>query len=222
MMGGVSIAAFLLLRHVRQRGMLGRAADVAIEMGVSHAVGGAGAAALRGARGLRSGRSSSSEPAPWERVGGLGDAAAVHGAPQHGFDPVPGGGGGAVFGAGVGESGSPGAATDERGCGGEGRGRQSAVVGTAEMTVGGDRVRHEGFSPRTSGNSGDPRRSAADGFEGGGVPGAGRDAGADDAAAPEVPPIVETDYGGPVPLPPEPLDDEPPPDDGEATFTGHF
>jgi hypothetical protein len=40
-------------------------------------------------------------------------------------------------------------------------------------------------------------------------------------AAPAVPPIVETAYTGPLPLPPEPLDDEPPPDEGEAHFGGH-
>jgi hypothetical protein len=219
MMGGVSIAAFLLLRHVRsefggrarQRGMLGRVADVAIGMGVSHAVGGAGAAAMRGARGLRGRAAGAGEPPPWERAGGgVGDAAAVHGAPQPGFDPVPGGG--ALFAGDVGERGSS-VMAGEPGDG-EGRASRPRAARVVEMTVGVDDVEREKLSPQARHGSGDWPSSVGDWPDGGGGSGGVDDgqgsAGVGDATTPEVPPIVD---GGPIPLPPEPPDDEPPPDE---------
>ena len=58
MMGAVSIAAYMLLRHIRAdlsgqprgRGLFGRGADVALGLGMHAAVGGAGSAALAGAQ----------------------------------------------------------------------------------------------------------------------------------------------------------------------------
>ena len=97
MMGAVCYAALVLLRHVKAdvsgrpggRGLLGRAADVAVGAGMRAGVGGAGAAALGGLRGLRS-RSGSHRPTPWEQIdAAVADAQEVLGAPRSGFEPVP-------------------------------------------------------------------------------------------------------------------------------------
>ena len=99
MMGGVAIAALMLLRHIRTDvsgrsgggGLWRQAAGVAVGMGMTAALGGAGSAAAQGIRGLRRRSDSQGEPAPWERMDA--QAAAAHGIPQPGFDPVPGVGG---------------------------------------------------------------------------------------------------------------------------------
>ena len=96
MMGAVSIAAYMLLRHIRAelsgrprgRGLLGRGADVALGLGMHAATGGVGSAALAGAKGLRAGLGGGRTP--WEQLDKAADRAAdVHGGPQPGVDPVP-------------------------------------------------------------------------------------------------------------------------------------
>lgn len=95
MMGGVAIAALMLLRHIRTDvsgrrnggGLWRQAGSVAVGMGMSAALGGAGGAAAQGIKGLRRRPGSQNEPAPWEQMGA--EAAVVHGAAQPGFDSVP-------------------------------------------------------------------------------------------------------------------------------------
>lgn len=109
MVGAASVAALYLLGHLRAdlegpksgRGMFGRAADVALGMGMHAALGGAGKAALGGARGLRNALGRGGKT-PWEQIderAASADPQEVLGGPQEGFDPVPGddaGSGGAV------------------------------------------------------------------------------------------------------------------------------
>jgi hypothetical protein len=154
--------------------------------------------------------------------GAVDDASAVHGAPQPGLEPVPGGG--ESVGAGVGGRAAPGVVAGDRGSRSESRGRPpTTAAGTAEMAVSVDDVRREGLSPRPESDSRGRRRSGgprAGGGESTGFSGWRASSGAGSEAAPAVPPIVETAYTGPLPLPPEPLDDEPPPDEGERTSVG--
>ena len=102
MMGGVAVVALLLLRHIRADlsgrpagpGLVRQATGVAVGMGMTAAFGAAGSAAVAGARGLRRRSGSRGELTPWEQLEAESrNAAAVHGAPQPGFDPVPGGAG---------------------------------------------------------------------------------------------------------------------------------
>jgi hypothetical protein len=97
MMGGVAIAALMLLRHIRTDiagrrgggGLWRQAGSVAVGMGLSAVVGGASGAAAQGLRGLRR-RSRSGlqgEQEPWERMDA--EAGVVHGAAQSGLDSVP-------------------------------------------------------------------------------------------------------------------------------------
>jgi hypothetical protein len=103
MMGGVAVVALLLLRHIRSDlsarppggGLLRQAAGVAVGMGMTAAFGAAGSAALAGARTLGRRSGPDVELTPWERMDAEANtAAAVHGAPRPGFEPVPGSGGG--------------------------------------------------------------------------------------------------------------------------------
>jgi hypothetical protein len=95
MMGGVAIAALMLLRHIRAEvsgrrgggGLWRQAGSVAVGMGVSAAVAGAGGAAAQGIRGLGRRSGSQGDQAPWERMDA--EAGVVHGAAQVGFDSVP-------------------------------------------------------------------------------------------------------------------------------------
>ena len=96
MMGGVALAALMLLRHIRTDmsgrpsggGLWRRAGSVALGMGMTAALGGAGSAAAQGIRGLRRRSDSRGEtPTPWERMDA--EAAVVHGSPQPGFDVAP-------------------------------------------------------------------------------------------------------------------------------------
>ena len=111
MMGAVSVAALVLGRHVsadlsghpRGGGLVGRATDVAVGMGIQAGLGGAGSAAAKGLRG-RLGRARGATP--WEQLDRVADnAARVHGSPAPGVDPVPNApddpGGGAVSPAGA-------------------------------------------------------------------------------------------------------------------------
>ena len=98
MMGGVAIAALMLLRHIRTdvagrpagSGLFRQAASVAVGMGMTAALGGAGTAAAQGIRGLRQRSNAQGEPTPWERMDTqAASTTAVHGTPQSGFEPVP-------------------------------------------------------------------------------------------------------------------------------------
>jgi hypothetical protein len=226
----VSIAALLLLRHVRvelgerppQRSVLGRAADVAVGMGMHAAVGGIGSAAVHGTRGLR-GRASGGQqdPAPWERIGGpVDEAAAVHGAPRPGFEPVPGGGG-ALVGARVRGRASPGVESRAPTGGGETGGRRLPDgAATPETGISVDGVLRDGLSPEPRNDPRNRRRPAGPRAGAGGQPtefDGGERRGESATPAPAVPPIVETIHTGPLPLPPEPMDGEPPPDDGDVS-----
>ena len=97
-MGGASMTALYLLRHIRAdldgrapgHGFLGRAADMALGLGIHAASGGAGKAVLGGARGLGK-RLGGGGTTPWERLDEQAAANPHHvlGPPQDGFAPVP-------------------------------------------------------------------------------------------------------------------------------------
>jgi hypothetical protein len=210
MMGGVSIVALLLLRHIRADlsghrsggGLLRQAAGVAVGVGVSAALGGAGTAAVASARGLRRRSGSRGELTPWEQLEAQSKSApAVHGAPQPGFEPVPGGG----------DSGG-----QTRG-GGAGAGVAAVVDGVASAHLG-----DLGESTTVAAMS----HGRGDGVESSrrrGRPPAQRPAAQPDATSgpsapteidvPAVPPMSETHDPESIPLPehePPPYDDEPP------------
>jgi hypothetical protein len=96
-MGAASLVALHLLRHIRAdlaghhpgRGILGRASDVALGLGMHAALGGTGKAALGGARGLRG--LLDHRKTPWETMdeNAPTDPHQVLGPAQEGFDPVP-------------------------------------------------------------------------------------------------------------------------------------
>lgn len=93
-MGGGSMAALYLLRHIRAdlqgqqpgRGLLGRAGDVAMGLAMHAGLKGAGSAALGGMRGLH-GKGKT----PWEQLDehSASNPQDVLGQPQEGFSPVP-------------------------------------------------------------------------------------------------------------------------------------
>ncbi len=95
MMGAVSAVALHLLGHIRadlngdprNRGLLGRATDVALGMGLRAAVGGAGSAAARGA-GRVAGKLGGARMTPWERLEARASDPATLGPPQPGFAPI--------------------------------------------------------------------------------------------------------------------------------------
>lgn len=233
-MGGASLAALMLLRHIRAdlggqpggRGLFGRATNVAVGMGLQAAIGGAGAAALGGARGIGAGRGGRGEMTPWERLDAeAADATTVHGGPQRGFDPVPEPNGGAR-GAGIGGERKAGGGEALAGIDGFGGapGERAAANGdepagevapvTAPATSTPTSSRPTGRAPhgrragmRSAGGSASEPSTGADPFP---APGFADVAG--EAAV--VPPIVDSHYSGPAPPPPEPPpeDFEPPPD----------
>lgn len=94
-MGGASMAALYLLRHIRAdlqgqhpgRSLLGRASDVAMGLAMHAGLKGAGSAALNGLHALRANGKT-----PWERLAeqSAADPQQVLGEPQDGFAPVPG------------------------------------------------------------------------------------------------------------------------------------
>ncbi|WP_414687798.1 hypothetical protein [Mycobacterium sp.] len=97
MMGAASLAALYLLRHVRAEmaghpgghAMLGRATDVALGMGISAAVGGAGRAGLRGVRGMARELRARRDPPPWEQLDkATENPRQVHGPPMPGWEPL--------------------------------------------------------------------------------------------------------------------------------------
>jgi hypothetical protein len=97
-MGGASMAGLHLLRHIRAdlqgrapgHGFAGRAADVALGLGMRAVLGGAGNAVLGGARGLGKTFGGGGKT-PWERLDEQAGANPhqVLGPPQDGFAPVP-------------------------------------------------------------------------------------------------------------------------------------
>jgi hypothetical protein len=131
-MGGASMAALYLLRHIRAdldgrtpgHGFLGRAADVALGLGVHAAAGGAGKAVLGGARGLGK-RLGGGGTTPWERLDELAAANPhrVLGSPQDGFAPVPTESPGAP-----GQSGDAPATAGEPGAGSAASGQETSTV----------------------------------------------------------------------------------------------
>jgi hypothetical protein len=211
MMGGVAIVALVLLRHIRAEmsgrpaggGLLRQAAGVAVGMGVTAAVGGAGTAAVAGARGLRRRSGSRGELTPWEQLEAQSKTpAAVHGTPQPGFDPVPGGGdsGGRTRGGGAGAEGGVTAVV-------EGSASASPVDLGESATV----------AAMSDGRSGGVKPSRRRGRPPAQPPTAQPDTTSGpstrtDIDVPAVPPMTETGYGGPVPLAERPPEDEPPPD----------
>jgi hypothetical protein len=210
MMAGVSMAALLLLRHIRaeltggnpgQHGMLGRASEVALGMGLQAALGGTGSAVAQRARGMLGSRRGGGAPPPWETAErATDDAGGVHGAPQPGFDPVPGGDGEVPGQLGLERSAS-------LGDGGAAAQPPSASVGIAPVgpTDGtAATAQSTAYGPKRGG-IGAPRAETAE-------PAARADTTAADPSPPSVPPIAESDYRGATPLPPEPSDDEPPPE----------
>ena len=232
MMGAVSYAALVLLRHVkadlagraRGSGLLGRATDVAVGMGVRAAAGGAGSAVLAGARGLRAGFGRG-QPTPWEQI----DAAAateVLGAPRAGFEPVPSG---VPVDADRAASAEP-AENATGGISGSGSAPQrdvglSSTGGGASRTP----VRHQTTADRMAGVSRRTRRTRAPGqlalddHAAGATPDSG--AGGSPSERPAVEPITHwaiADHEEQIPLPePPPADDlEPPLDhDGPSPAT---
>jgi hypothetical protein len=99
MTGAASLVALYLLRHIRAdlsgsrpgRGVVGRAGDVALGLGMHAALGGAGTAAVGGVRGV-SGLLPTKTP--WEKIdeqAAVADPQQILGPAQDGFDPVPAG-----------------------------------------------------------------------------------------------------------------------------------
>jgi hypothetical protein len=204
MMGGVAVVALLLLRHIRADlsgrppgpGLLRQATSVAMGMGMTAAVGAGGAAALLGAQGLGRRLRLWGQATPWERMEAESkNAAAVHGAPQPGFEPVPGGGDGSW--------GQARATSVGSGNGGGGAGEPVATADLVELG-----------QPVTLPATGDGRGGGVDSRRRRGRPPTRPPGPPAELEAPAVPPILETDYRGPVPLPEPPPDadgDEPPP-----------
>jgi hypothetical protein len=219
MMGGVAIVALLLLHHIRTDlsgrppggGLIRQATGVAIGMGMTAAFGAAGTAAVAGARKLGRRSGSGGELTPWEQLEAASNtAAAVHGAPQPGFDPAPGSGGapggqpragGGGAGGGVGPAGEGPASADAAGLG-----EPAAVAAMSDGRGGGvDSRPRRGRPPART-----PATQQPDGPADVAPPG--------DIDAPGLPAMAETRYRGPVPLPEPPPEDEPPlpDDDGSA------
>ena len=96
-MGGASVTGLYLLRHIRAdlkggapgHGLLGRAAGMALGLGIHAAAGGAGHAVSGGARGLHQ-RLTGGGTTPWERLDQrvAANPQQVLGPPQEGFAPV--------------------------------------------------------------------------------------------------------------------------------------
>jgi hypothetical protein len=219
MMGGVAIVALLLLHHIRTDlsgrsiggGLIRQATGVAIGMGMTAAFGAAGTAAVAGARKLGRRSGSAGELTPWEQLEAASNtAAAVHGAPQPGFDPAPGSGGasgglpragGGGAGGGVGAEGEGPASADAAGLG-----EPAAVAAMSDGRGGGvDSRPRRGRPPARP-----PATQQPDGPADVAPPG--------DIDAPGLPAMAEAGYRGPVPLPEPPPEDEPPlpDDDGSA------
>ena len=205
LMGGIAVVALVLLRHIHAdlsgrppgTGLLRQATGVAVGMGMTAAFGAAGAAAAQGVRGLRRSSGSHTEMTPWERLESeANNARSVHGAPQSGFDPVPG------------DAPREGALADGRSAEAsvDDRGGAWAPVATAQHPAGVRPAREED-APAVAAMIDGP----ASGVESGRS--RARPEPQPDLPAPAVPAILETGFSGPVPLPdpPVPDDEHPPP-----------
>jgi hypothetical protein len=185
-------------------GLVRQATGVAVGMGMTAAFGAAGSAAVAGAGklGRRLGRLG--QMTPWEKLEAQSKtAAAVHGAPQPGFDPVPGGGGsgGPARGGGVGGDGG-GVAAGERSASADvaGVGERAAVAAMNDGQGGGVESPRRRGRPQTRDSAAQPDTTSGPTT-------------LTESDVPAVPSIVETRFSGPVPLPEPPPEDEPPPDD---------
>ena len=204
MMGGVAMAALMLLRHIRTdvsgrsggRGLWRQAAGVAVGMGMTAALGGAGTAAAQGIRGLRRRSDSQGEPAPWERMDAqAASTAAVHGAPQFGFDPVPALGG--VTGMGVDKS----QTRERRGTDDHGSNDRAVLTGEQTAAIDDTSNAEPGVAPMTDqpGPSGtSARQRETQPWQGPIEP--RTTAIAPDEAAPSTPAITDTGRRGLAPL----------------------
>jgi hypothetical protein len=212
MMGGVAIVALVLLRHIRAEmsgrpagpGLVRQATGVAVGMGMTAALGAAGSAAVAGAGklGRRLGRLG--QMTPWEKLEAQSKtAAAVHGAPQPGFDPVPAGGDSGVSARGGGAGTDGGVAAAGKGVGSARSVDLGEAAAVAAVSYGGgsgvESSRRRGRPPAQ------PRATQPDSTS---VPSTRTE-----IDVPAVPPMVETDGLEPIPPPEPPHDDEPPPDD---------
>jgi hypothetical protein len=245
-MGAVSIAAYMLLRHIRADlsgrprgpGLLGRGADVALGLGMHAATGGVGSAALAGAKGLR-GRGGGGRT-PWEQLDKAADRGAdVHGGPQTGVDPVPnapdaGAGnpsGGADFGAAPTSGAGDAPQGGDAGAAAASGSTQSGPAG-AQLT---DSVGVSGVAPIIDqvigGRAGGRRQPAPRGSSRQSVkadpetalrpPASGRSSVSEAGERAQVAPIADSGVGAREPLPPEPPPENapPPPEDvGPATW----
>ncbi|BBZ15520.1 hypothetical protein [Mycobacterium branderi] len=233
MMGGVSIAAFVLLHHIKAdlsghpatRGVIGRATDVAIGMGMHAATGWAGSAAISAGRGLTR-RSRHTGLTPWEQIDQAADKPReVLGDPRPGFNPVPDAADRLDAEAARAASARPAgrqAPAEGQGTAGERPGPHGPAAGVPPL--------HEqpGEHPKSSTaahrrqagrRQGGPARSPRAGVDDHGVAvDADAPAGTAGGQTPSVPPITElpaTGYSGDPPPPePPPEDEPPPPDDG--------
>ncbi|MCC9184373.1 hypothetical protein [Mycolicibacterium mageritense] len=98
MMGAASLAGWWLLRYIsadltgesRGRGMIGRAGDVALGMGMHAAFGAAGGVTSKGAKGLWN-RARHRGQTAWDQLDSDAEKSPqeIHGPPEKGFDPVP-------------------------------------------------------------------------------------------------------------------------------------
>jgi hypothetical protein len=212
MMGGVAIVALVLMRHIRAEmsgrpsgpGLVRQATGVAVGMGMTAALGAAGSAAVAGAGklGRRLGRLG--QMTPWEKLEAQSKtAAAVHGAPQPGFDPVPAGGDSGVSARGGGAGTDGGVAAAGKGVGSARSVDLGEAAAVAAVSYGGgsgvESSRRRGRPPAQ------PRATQPDSTS---VPSTRTE-----IDVPAVPPMVETDGLEPIPPPEPPHDDEPPPDD---------
>jgi hypothetical protein len=221
MMGAVALVALLLLRHIREDlsgrpagpGLFRQASGVAVGMGMTAALGAGGSAALGGLGRVRRRLGWLGQRTPWERMEAeANNATKVHGAPQPGFDAVPG----AAVAVTAGRRGG----ADQRG---EGQAARASGGGDAdERPAGADvtgMVLPAGVAPILDGRAGGVESH----------PSRGRPAQQRTRTRPapeppdetpqfaeidasEVPPMLETGYGHPLPDPEPPLlDVEPPP-----------
>lgn len=255
MTGAASMAALYLLRHIRAdlegthagRGVLGRATDVALGMGMHAALGGAGKAALGGATGLRTllGHGKT----PWEKMdekAASSEPQRILGPAQAGFDPVPG-----EDGSGTGEADDGGstpatASSKPAGAGGGTPALTPPDPGGQELnpviSASGGRGGHQGKGPQRRPSSRkpaaiagsapvteaiwgqqpeiDPVASAEHDAYGDAAQHRARDFWSGRYDADNIPPVeAYIDHTGEVPLPPEPPDDPvpPPPDDAASS-----
>jgi len=246
MMAAASIVALYLLRVLRAdlenrppgRGVLGRASDVALGLGMHAALGGVGSAAKDGAGWLGNKLKNGGRP-PWDEpleLHGNADASQVHGAPAEGFDPVssdppapePGTDGSHTTGGGTGAA-APNAAGGAVPTGAAPAGGATAIAGSSASPGGfnpvdalanqANNVRER--SPRSRRREADAAQGRLDELaDGGRQPGW-----ADPAGAPQgIDPIATLGDVGlheDIPFPDEPPPDEqhlPPPfDDGPST-----